>query len=308
MAVSAVLNPSTLAASSSVVGTPITAGFTSTTGSFSTRTMLTPSRPRNRRIADRAGGTAKAMPIATAAATTATATTRSHRRAGRWASLASIPGQRSRSPGKSTYAATAPRSRSSSATVVLPHFGAKLLERTRQPRFDRSAAHAERRRRLLFCELEQVPACQHETVVLPQPVQRREQLPAPLCRDERGLGGRGRVPRGRVRRGAQHEPLPPPGRAAAVPGLVGDDAEQPGPEGGVGPEPAERAVSLDEPVLGGFLRIGLVPGDQVRSTECDCLMCAHELLVCGRVAPLRAGDELRLGKWPAHHHGNYTGR
>ena len=144
-------------------------------------------------------------------------------------------------------------------------------------------------------------------MVLAQPADGCEQLLPPLRVDERRLGGRGRVPRGRVRRRAEHEPLPPAGRAAAVPGLVRDDPEQPGPKRRACPEAAERAVGLHEPVLRGLLGVGLVAGDEVRGSECDCLMCSHDLLVCGRVACLRAGDELRLGKWPAHHRRKYTG-
>jgi len=50
-------------------------------------------------------------------------------------------------------------------------------------------------------------------------------------------------------------------------------------------------------------RVGLVAGDEVGGAECDCLMFADELFISGGVAPLRAGDELRFGKSPAHHRG-----
>jgi hypothetical protein len=65
-------------------------------------------------------------------------------------------------------------------------------------------------------------------------------------------------------------------------------------------------VSLDERILGRLLRVGLVSGHEVSGSECDCLVCAHELFVSRRVASLRTRDELRFGKWPAHHRRKYT--
>src|SRR5207237_7268816 len=38
----------------------------------------------------------------------------------------------------------------------------------------------------------------------------------------------------------------------------------------------------------------------------DALVCVHELLVGVGVAPLRAGDELPVVEWPAHHCVVYT--
>src|SRR5262245_36193841 len=243
---------------------PTMGGLLATGGSFSTPTMLTPSSPRKRRIAERAGGTAKAMPTATAATTNATASGFAQERRGRTDSRAWTPGQRSRSAGRSTWAARPRRSRSSSAILLLPELCAQPLERSREPRLDRAAANPERGRGLLLREVEEVPVREYQPVALAEPADRCEQLLPPLRVHERRLGGRGRVPRGRVRRSSEREPLPPPGRAAAVPRLVCDDPEQPRPKRRACPEAAERAVRLHEPVLRSLLRVGLVAGDEVR--------------------------------------------
>src|SRR5262249_29376000 len=50
-----------------------------------------------------------------------------------------------------------------------------------------------------------------------------------------------------------------------------------------------------EAVLRGLFRVGAVACDEPGGPHRDGLMCSHELLVGGRVSPLRAGDELRLG-------------
>src|SRR5262249_42726460 len=160
-------------------------------------------------------------------------------------------------------------------------------------RLDGATAAVERRRGLLLRELEQVAAREDEPVALGQGVQRRDQGLVPLRAEERRLGGRGRVPRGRARR-AERELLPPAGRAPPVPRLVRDDPQQPRPERRAAPEAAERAVRLDEPVLRGLLGVGGVAGEQVGGAEGDPLVQAHELLVGGCVAALRALDELLL--------------
>src|SRR5438132_988972 len=128
--------------------------------------MLTPSRPKKRRIAERAGGTAKAIPTATAAA--ASTATRARRRSRRLGAVrrARTPGQRSRSTGSSTEAARAWRSRSSSAIACLRQIGAQQFERPREPRLDRSTPDPEGGGGLFLGEVEEIPAGEDEPVVV----------------------------------------------------------------------------------------------------------------------------------------------
>ncbi len=88
--------------------------------------------------------------------------------------------------------------------------------------------------RLALGEVEQVAAGDHRAVALVERSERGEQLPALAAGEQRGLGRRSRVPRGPLLRGAEREARAPPGGAAAVAGLVGDDREQPRPERRVG--------------------------------------------------------------------------
>src|SRR5581483_1359124 len=111
---------------------------------------------------------------------------------------------------------------------------------------------------------------------------------------------------GRVPGRAQRERRTPSRRATAVSRLVGDDPEQPWLERRTRPEAPEGAVRLHERVLRRLLRVGRVAGDQVGGAQRDPLVSVHELLVGVGVAPLRAGDELSVVEWPAHHCGIYT--
>ena len=169
---------------------------------------LTPSRWKKRRMAPRAGGTAKAMPTARATAAAATTAMRSHGVAAP-ISEPRLDGRRQvrARPGGRSYAASALRSRSSSVIELLPQLGAQPLERPRQPRLDRAAADAERGRRLLLGELEEVAAGERFAVVVAEPARAPRAAPRSARPSDRRLGGRGRVPRGRVRRGAERERL-----------------------------------------------------------------------------------------------------
>jgi hypothetical protein len=106
------------------------------------------------------------------------------------------------------------------------------------------------------------------------------------------------------RRQAQRDPAGR--RAPAVPGLVGDDAQHPGPKGGVGAEAPEGVERLHEAVLGGLLGLGGRAGDQVRGSKRDRLVLLHEGLVRSGVAALRERDELGLRQWPVPHCTRYT--
>ena len=141
---------------------------------------------------------------------------------------------------------------------------------------------------------------EHLAVALVERSERGEQLVAPLVRQHGRLGGRSRVPRGR-RRGAEHEPSAPTGRAAPVVRLVRDDPQEPRAERCAFAKTPECPIRLDEAVLHSLLRVGAIAGGDERDTECDRLVHAYELLVGGGVAVLGAHDERRLVKWPAHH-------
>src|SRR4029079_5348504 len=116
----------------------------------------------------------------------------------------------------------------------------------------------------------------------------------------------GRVPRGLLGRRAQREAGPAAGGAAPGARLVGDDAQQPRPEGRALAEAAERAPRLDETVLRCILRVARVAGDHVGGAEGDALVCVHELLVGVCVTALRASDQVRFVEWSAHHRPSYT--
>src|SRR6185312_1843656 len=61
-------------------------------------------------------------------------------------------------------------------------------------------------------------------------------------------------------------------------------------------EAAERAMRLDEPVLGGLLGVGRVPSEHERRAEGERLVGEHELFERRRVAPARALDERLLAR------------
>ena len=80
--------------------------------------------------------------------------------------------------------------------------------------------------------------------------------PASLVVEDRRLGRRGRVASA-VLGDPQRQVRPATGAAAAVASLVGDASEQPRPEWCARPERPKGGVSLDEPVLGGVLGVGV---------------------------------------------------
>ena len=107
------------------------------------------------------------------------------------------------------------------------HLPAQPLERARGARLHGARLDAERGGGLGLGELEQVAAAEHEPVVVAQPRQRAEQRRARLA-------PRARSPRPSRRRAAaatpQRQRAAPPGRAAPVARLVGDDRQQPRPQ------------------------------------------------------------------------------
>src|SRR5262249_19099176 len=115
-----------------------------------------------------------------------------------------------------------------------------------------------------------------------------------------------RVPRGLLGRRAQREARPAAGGAAPVARLVGDDAQQPRPEGRALAKAAERAPRLHETVLRRVLGVARVARDQVGGAEGDALVCVPELLVGVCAAALGASDQPRFVEWSAPHRRSYT--
>src|SRR5262249_14068158 len=258
-----------------------------------TRSTVTPRRWKKRRIALRDCGTASAAATATIAASTRAVTSR--RRLGR----SSSPDATSGVSGHSMPSAR--RSRSSSV-IALP----ETIEGARDTGLDRAAAHAECGRGLGLVELEQVTAGEREARVVRQRVEGLEE-PRPLLRRGEGRhGGRGGAPRDVSALQPEHQRGAAAHRAAAVPRLVRDDAQQPGPERRVGPEAAERAPGLEHALLDGIL--GLAPRDEVGDSEGGFLMHAHELFEGALVPTPGAAHEVALLEWTALHRPHYTAR
>ena len=191
---------------------------------------------------------------------------------------------------------------------LLSQLGAETLERTRHARLDRPARAVERRRRLLLGQLQEIAAGDRVARPVRQPLDRREELPAPLGAQERRLGRRDRVVRAALLGHAQHKSRAAARGPHAVPRLVGDDRQKPGPERRPVAEARQRAVRLDEGVLRGLLRVGVGSRYDPRGPERDRLMQSHDLLVGLQLTALRASDELRFMWWPVLHRARTTTR
>ena len=178
---------------------------------------------------------------------------------------------------------------------------AQAGERTGGPRLDGAAANVQDDGGLLLGELEEVAAGEDVAVALVEPVDRRQELVAPLSPDRGPLRRRGRVSR-RMGRGRAHAESDTPGaRATTVVRLVGHDAQEPGLEGRAGPEARQRGPGLHEPDLGRVLRVGGGPDEQVGGAEGDGLVHAHELLEGALVSPPGAVRERSVVGRPALH-------
>src|SRR5919201_1616018 len=220
------LKPARSVASSSDIGParPAIGERCGAFGSFGTRSIVSPPTWKKRRIAVRAGGTAKAAPIATTSAASASTSTR--RRAKKRSRGAASPrrartaGTRSGSGGKASSRPTSRRSRSSSG-IRLP----QPVEGARRPRLDRPAPDAEHLGRLVLGQLEEVAAGDHESLRLGQRVDGRDERLALLAYEECRLGGGGRLPRGALRSRPQGEGVAARARTAAVASLVRDDLQ-----------------------------------------------------------------------------------
>ena len=268
---------------------------------MSTCSTVTAPRWKKRRIALRAGGTAKAIPTATTAtATTRTTAGRSQRRRCRRVAHARPHVRRGRKlelvhrarPVRVPAQSYSSRSRSSARAVrdLTVPCGTPSVSATSCS--DSPSEVAQGRR-----------PCAGPPAAPPPPASSVVSL---LGREQGRLGGRGRVPRGLRGRRTQRETRAAAGRAASVASLVGDDAQQPRTKRRSLAEAAERAPRLDEAVLRRVLRVARVARDHVRGPEGDALVCVHELLVGVCVTALRAPDQVRFVEWSAHHRPFYT--
>ena len=275
------------------------------------RSIVTAPMPSTSRSASRADGTAASAPAGSASTSDERddEPARAQRTARRM--LGQPSRHRARDVGRRRVLEPHGRARAASRRAVgrvmgLPDLAAQLRERARQARLHGAAAAAERGRGLGLRQLEQVAAGDDLALRLGELVDRRQHGRAALGRDDGGLGGRGRVPRGPVVAGPPGEPGTTARRAALVVRLVADDAQQPRPKRRAGAEAPQRPVGLDERLLRGVLGVVVAGGDEAGCAEGDLLMGADELGVGGHVPALGALDEVVLG-WSAHHRSHYTG-
>src|SRR5213593_1519903 len=78
---------------------------------------------------------------------------------------------------------------------------------------------------------------------------------------------------------------------------IRDDAEEPGLEGRLAPELADRAIGLEERFLVNVTSLLLGPHHPQRQPEHLLIVEAHELLERRRAPPLRLADESTLVLW-----------
>jgi hypothetical protein len=98
----------------------------------------------------------------------------------------------------------------------------------------------------------------------------------------------------------------PPGGPPAIAGFVGDDRQQPGPEGLSRSEAAQGAMGLHEGVLGRFFRVRDVPADEHGRAKGDLLVGTDNVGVRGGVTVPGALDEVGFGRQPVHRCHPYT--
>src|SRR5438046_10757028 len=109
------------------------------------------------------------------------------------------------------------------------------------------------------------------------------------------------MPRAEAFGQAKLEVVAPAGRTHAVAGLVGDDPQQPRAQLGAGPKAIKRTERLDKAFLGRVLGVRGGARHDISGAERDVLVALHDLLVGGRVATLRACDQVGIVRWPALH-------
>src|SRR6266513_4691870 len=195
--------------------------------------------------------------------------------------------------------------RSSRRSVTCAHLIAGDLaetrERARKTRLHRATRASQRVGHLRFRELHEVAIRDDQSILLAKSAECPEHEGTPLAREGRLLGRQGRVTRGAVLGDAEIDRRAPPGRLAAVLGLVRDDPEPPRAEGRACPEAPEREVRLREPVLCGVFRIRGQARDHVGGPGGERLIALHQLAVRLGVSVLCAFHEYSVLRRPALH-------
>src|SRR5947209_5936332 len=79
---------------------------------------------------------------------------------------------------------------------------------------------------------------------------------------------------------------------------VEGDADEPGAEGGVTPEPGQPAQGAEEGLLGGVLRVLDAAQDAVADRHHAAPMWPQQLFQGSTVSAQRGPDEGGLGRWP----------
>lgn len=162
-----------------------------------------------------------------------------------------------------------------------------------EARLDRAAPAAEGRGDLRLRQFQDVAQGQNGAILLTQAVEVCQQPGALFGGDHGRVGWVGR-PRGLIGAKCQDEAAAAGGGEPAVPGLVGDDPQEPGAERRAGAEARQRQVGVDEGRLGDVLGLVGVTDDDVGDAEGKPLVAPYEVLVGGRLPTLGAGDQLGL--------------
>ena len=123
------------------------------------------------------------------------------------------------------------------------------LQRTREARLDGALGAAQDGGGLGHVEVQEEPAGDHPTVALVQGVDRTEERRALLRRLDRRFRRWGRIAVAELVDQAQLEISAAPGRPSAVARRIGDDPQQPGPQGRVAAKAWQRSVGGEEAIL-----------------------------------------------------------
>src|SRR5438094_10618180 len=178
---------------------------------------------------------------------------------------------------------------------------AQATEGSRQSRLHRTLRALKGFRHLGLGQVEEQPIGKDQAVIVAQPPQAVHQRCAEFVRLGRGLGGKGRFPRGLGGLGAVGQGHPPPGGGGTVARLVGDDPQEPRPEGRAGAETGERIVGVHERLLRGVFGVRGVSGDLIGDPKRQLLVLLDECFIGIDVAVSCAFDESGVVQWPALH-------
>src|SRR5579883_1140253 len=178
--------------------------------------------------------------------------------------------------------------------VDIAQHGPQARESTGEARLDRAARAVQRLGHLRFRQVEKVPVGDDQTIVIRQSRERPQQRTAPLRLQGGGLG-RGAVLRGGLGLGgAEQQGGTPAIRGLAIVRFIGDDAQQPRPEGTVLLEPGQGIVGLHKCLLRCILGLRGVSKDKESGARGQVLVPAYQDLVGAHVAAARPLDQCRI--------------